>query len=1594
MKEAAASSLGRGDTQRLKCGIRAGREAAHLVHAVVELPKSYRVLEVFSGMSEVTMQAIHLPGWEALQPFELTFGDDLRRRSVQQACLSEIDLMEPDLVVLEPPCGPWCQLQSLNDPLKVAEKQEEHRPLWHFTRRVWNAQDRRGGLVLTEQPHTSRALQLPEMRNRPHLCRAIRDQCQDGLRDPVSRRPYRKRTALDSNDEVFRDGLERGGRCTHHPEEHETIIGSVRVNGKTVSRSAWAARYTPAFCRVILKAAERALEERARVAEAMKDIETHSVAHVSYLADHVGLCDEISAEVAWVFASTPVESRSSSHTSGSDPDAARAEPFEEAVRKEFSRLQAEEDERRGDVRTNAARYGYISFRGAGLRLPQRTRNALAKLHGVLCHPSNERLARMLLLDGASPEIVAGAKDLVCMICARLSAPGAAPQVSAKKPQRFNEECLMDTFYVWLRDGSKWAVTHILCGFCTQHGGDVNKDASSQHAADVLNDRWVAVFGPMQRVQVDAGTEFRGHFEKLCRMLNVMIVVIPPSNKWKHGLCERHGAILKLMLLRVVWELGIVDEWELRYALSMALSAKNKMLRKCGYSPLQVVTGQDTLCPAALADQLASGQTRTVANHDATFDVAVNRMERIRAQAVSAFAWLDSHETLRRGLCARSHPPALAFLTPGTEVIYYKQQGATRRLHDLMEAPQGPCVVVAMEGVNNVWLRDRGTLVKVALENVRLANEEDLLGNPHVLKALEDMESELTGQRRPFFDDLTPERESPAGAPEASEERVEVPPVSRRLRAKTRPENIPEALEGVRHIRGTDPEIPVDPPAPVEPVEERVEPSLRDSGVGSHEASRRSRSPPVTRPARPEAEPFAARREFFESGAREWRESARAVELGARALLPSSGDASSSSAIPLAETPLRRRVHLSSVEEAARLARTLPEEGEEAGDEPPLKVARTLDEHSALAAMVSPGAWVEDLAALARTSCAAFEVLATPEEVPEEKVREELIKDTAEQETSLDEIIASGGLDAARGGPRAGAGSGELNYRDHSARDQAALADAMVNQFQKHVDLCAVAKVPVEEAVDQASILPSRMVLTKKTKMDGSPDFRARWCGGGHRDPRAGEYESYSPTALMVGHAMVLFLTVTLRLTLFVCDVSSAFLQGEDLPIDRKLFMRVPNNLPKHASDYVRGWAGPGFRSDVVRIIKGIFGLSESPRLWYERFRKVLRELGFREMKLFTCVFVLWHRTGELAGRIRALMSIHVDDGLAAGDDTAEPVWTDLRARLTFGNWEMVGPEGRKFCGKVLSRTSPTVIEWSLNHYTVDIPLVTIASGRDPASPLSPSELTELMRGNGAVGYAAKHGRHDLAYGVSRCQQSTPVATVETLLELNQLIRRARQPAVWRLAAVSDDIMDIVFLAASDAALGAMPRDGSQAGMACCVGHPSVLDGPAPTTLLESSSQRIKRSIRSSMGVEIAAAGTALEHGEFLRCAFAEMVFCEFSLRRWREWACRWRLVLVVDAKCGFDSLNGLSPPQDRRVAIDVAALKETLSEPANQATARWLPGPQHVADALTKRFGNAILKEVMETNVWSLRETPEVRAERDRLRTLRKEAKAARERAP
>ena len=70
----------------------------------------------------------------------------------------------------------------------------------------------------------------------------------------------------------------------------------------------------------------------------------------------------------------------------------------------------------------------------------------------------------------------------------------------------------------------------------------------------------------------------------------------------------------------------------------------------------------------------------------------------------------------------------------------------------------------------------------------------------------------------------------------------------------------------------------------------------------------------------------------------------------------------------------------------------------------------------------------------------------------------------------------------------------------------------------------VVGVPVEEAVEKSRALPSRMVLTNPGDGEGGAKLKARWCVGGHRDPDAGVFPTSSPTALLLEHHLLLFIS--------------------------------------------------------------------------------------------------------------------------------------------------------------------------------------------------------------------------------------------------------------------------------------------------------------------------------------------------------------------------------------------------------------------------------------------------------------------------------------
>ena len=224
----------RGQCQRLKQCCKQVKQAISHLSLVAKRSDhaTWKVLEIFGGSANLSLIARSTGKWVAMEPVDLMYRSDLLSPKEQAIVLQHVREWEPDLICLEPPCGPWSSLQILNPKATVDMKRALHMPFWYFSSIVWKTQHKAGRLVLLEQPLMSAALHLDCTRNRPSVFRAGVDQYQFDLRDPQSHKLYRKRTTLDVNSEGFATALMVNALCTHSKHEHEIIEGQTLLDGK------------------------------------------------------------------------------------------------------------------------------------------------------------------------------------------------------------------------------------------------------------------------------------------------------------------------------------------------------------------------------------------------------------------------------------------------------------------------------------------------------------------------------------------------------------------------------------------------------------------------------------------------------------------------------------------------------------------------------------------------------------------------------------------------------------------------------------------------------------------------------------------------------------------------------------------------------------------------------------------------------------------------------------------------------------------------------------------------------------------------------------------------------------------------------------------------------------------------------------------------------------------------------------------------------------------------------------------------------------------------------------------------------------------
>ena len=1485
VKEVKVSSLQRGTCQRLKQGVREALSINKKVQKVSRLEGSFVVLEIFAGSARLSRLAhsVHMPDWKALPPVDLVFGWDLRRIDDQQRLLALIDEEEPDLVTLSMPCGPWCSWMNLHDPDEVMEKRAADLPLWRFARKVWDKQVAGKRLVLTENPLASEGLKLTFMEDRPEKHRAKVAQCMFGLQDVENGKPHQKWTALDVNSAEWARLLEAGGQCAHHPEEHQRIEGRVQFQGQWWNRSVLAGSWPEKFCEHILRTALKVMKK---------------VASVGHCAFHAETNPSQPWEVVPVSASQVPE---------------------EHLRHQLSRLGVAAD-----------RYGYITFEGEGQQVPRRIRSAVAHLHSALGHVSNDRLVRMLMLSGAGQQIQAAARNLCCQICNMVRPPRDAPQVAMSKPKTFNEKLTGDTFYVWDSEGSKFAVIHFIDGLTDFHVGDACVAASSDHATRVLQERWYAVFGPPDLLLTDAGTEFEGSVNTLNEVMGVKHDVVPEGAKWRLGHAERHGAILKLMILKMVKELNLVGLDDIRMSVVSATSSKNRLLNHGGVSPLQAVTGRSHVLPGSLMNQIASGKLRFVVNQELSREECLQRAERIRSAAVEAFMWIDSHETLRKALSSKSRPPKLELLREGATVFIYdppaKRRGLARRIQDNVSW-SGPGTVVCIERdrdvPNKIWVRLKGRVRPVALEKVRLATVEEMVGSNFVVEALEELQDELQqGESRAILDRRMMEGgEAPADDEDSVGEHG----------GETDPEN--HAGKETARMR-LEKRLLDDVPLQIEDKHRKVSAEEEEPHAMSFERKKRVFEELARNVGSPSTLREAQLRGQLENAKQKMGQIAQEVQKHKKEKKEKKDKKDKK------EKKQKRgdREH----DSGARASTGVVDQSEEADEEGydamimELKIGESsaMDEillHSILWASPSEHAKTDELEVYARKE--------------NQKATEDA--DQAKLVTGKERL--------------------EYNWKHLSEPWKKAYVEPIAKAFRVYIEHGAIAGVPKGQLIDPRKILPSRMVLTNKGEPDLTlAELKARWIFGGHRDPEAGKFLTSSPTVSLVGHNLLVMIAVQRKWEIVYEDVSAAFLQGKPLPENREVYVRLPQGYPDESLCELRKFLGSENREDLAKLTKGGFGLPESPRLWYLEYKSTLISLGGVEMKLLPGLFCFYREDGELHG----MAAIHVDDTRYAGAPTADDIWEQLHQRLNFGKKRKATEGWSKFCGRFEKQDPQTFeVTYSMTEYCQSIPYLKERDSSDMDRPLTSHEKTEIASIIGQINWAARQCRYDLSYAASHTQQLAGKGSPQALMWANKVVRRSKSDVTMKVVNLGCELNEMVVLSISDAAYAAQPGGGSQGGLLIGLAHPGILHGSAPIILVEGQSSRIQRIVRCSMAAELSEAATAFEHGDYVRAVLSEMLNVKFSLRNWKLFSSTWKHVLVLDAKVAYDAISSETTPTDRKLIVDIAILREAIEMEENQAFIRWVPGKEIPTDGMTKWYDNGALIRVMEFGSWSLVDT-------------------------
>ncbi|CAI6011336.1 unnamed protein product [Closterium sp. NIES-65] len=298
-------------------------------------------------------------------------------------------------------------------------------------------------------------------------------------------------------------------------------------------------------------------------------------------------------------------------------------------------------------------------------------------------------------------------------------------------------------------------------------------------------------------------------------------------------------------------------------------------------------------------------------------------------------------------------------------------------------------------------------------------------------------------------------------------------------------------------------------------------------------------------------------------------------------------------------------------------------------------------------------------------------------------------------------------------------------------------------------------------------MTNRWVLTTKYRIDDTVEReKARLVVKGFTQVYGADYdETYSPVSSYVTLRIFLSIVAVLDLNLMQLDMKNAFLQSK---LDRVLYMYQP--------DYFDDGTGR-----VCKLLKSLYGLKQSPLLWYRALDGVLLGAGWKKSQVDEA---LYFKTGD--DGVTCWVLVYVDDLLAASNSTA--MLNELKELLeaAFELREISPVE--KYLGLEIVRDRPARKLWlhqqgyadKLRRRFVDEEL----GGRVPKTPVSVDayahltfddeeaqerEEEEYRQKVGSLQFAATTTRPDIAFACSKLGSGLTVRSDQHWREVDRCL---------------------------------------------------------------------------------------------------------------------------------------------------------------------------------------------------------------------------------